>query len=159
MGHIPMTETTTRHTNGGDYMNDDLIELLKVIESMNTISKVEIVVDDVKILVEKSDSFDNTPNNPVPNPVFKKMKLNNKETSNENTDLASPGQLKFARDLMGKMFGNDERGGLDFLAHTLEIPLNDVPEMANWETEMTRDMVGSILDALDGMYKKRRNSQ
>jgi len=45
------------------------------------------------------------------------------------------------------------------LAHTLEIPLSDVPEMANWETEMTREMVGSILDALDGMYKKRRNSQ
>jgi hypothetical protein len=58
---------------------------------------------------------------------------------------------------MAKVFGEDEKGGLDFLAHTLEIPMTDVPEISQWDSMLSQDMVGNIIDALSPMHKNKRS--
>ena len=57
---------------------------------------------------------------------------------------------------MAKVFGEDEKGGLDFLAHTLEVLKTDVPDITEWES-LSQDMVGNIIDALSPMHKSKRS--
>ena len=68
--------------------------------------------------------------------------------------MASPAQVKFARDLIRKVFGNDEVASLDFLAHTLEILLEEIPDIETWDTSLTIEMVSAIIDALEPMLEK-----
>ena len=55
--------------------------------------------------------------------------------------------------LMLKIFGSDDRQALDFLAHTLAVPMDEVPEIKSWDDALTVDMVSSIIDGLQPMYK------
>tara|TARA_B100000902_G_C26581994_1_gene561632 strand:+ start:139 stop:549 length:411 start_codon:yes stop_codon:yes gene_type:complete len=72
--------------------------------------------------------------------------------------LASHGQVKYARDLITKSFSGDENGMMDFLAHTLEIPLQEIDHPDTWDETMTREMAAIILDPLEKMngINKRR---
>ena len=73
--------------------------------------------------------------------------------------LASHGQVKYARDLLLKSFGNDENQMMDFLAHTLEIPIQDTDHPDTWDETMTREMATLILTPLEkmnGINKPRR---
>lgn len=72
--------------------------------------------------------------------------------------LASNGQVKYARDLITKSFSGDDRGMMDFLAHTLEIAIQDVDHPDTWDETMTREMAAVILDPLEkmnGIHKRR----
>ena len=72
--------------------------------------------------------------------------------------LASHGQVKYARDLITKSFSGDDRGMMDFLAHTLEIAIQDVDHPDTWDETMTREMAAVILDPLEkmnGIHKRR----
>ena len=42
---------------------------------------------------------------------------------------------------------------LDFLAHTLGVPMNEVPEIEAWDDSLSVDMVSLIIDGLQPMYK------
>ena len=68
---------------------------------------------------------------------------------------ATPGQIKYARDLIDKVFDGIESNAMDYLAHTLELPLAEIPEPSTWEATLTKEMVGPIIDALDRMYKRQ----
>lgn len=72
--------------------------------------------------------------------------------------LASHGQVKYARDLITKSFTGDDNGMMDFLAHTLEIPLQEIDHPDTWDETMTREMAAIILDPLEKMngINKRR---
>ena len=72
--------------------------------------------------------------------------------------LASHGQVKYARDLITKSFSGDENGMMDFLAHTLEIPLQEIDHPDTWDETMTREMAAIVLDPLEKMngINKRR---
>ena len=54
---------------------------------------------------------------------------------------------------MMKIFGKDDRLALDFLAHTLGVPMNEVPEIEAWDDSLSIDMVSLIIDGLQPMYK------
>ena len=78
------------------------------------------------------------------------------ETTNDNS-IATDGQIKFTRDLVQKVFGSDERAAIDFMAHALEIPMDEIPDMESWETTLARQMAGVLLDRLEVMYKGDKN--
>ena len=71
-------------------------------------------------------------------------------------DIASPGQVKYARDLIQKEFGLDTGKARDVLAHLLELPLSEVPDVDTWDTTLTREMAGVILDTME--RKRKRDS-
>mgnify|MGYP001586985608 CR=1 FL=1 len=89
-------------------------------------------------------------------PTFQTQQVAPTTTTQTNTNLASAGQIKFARDLIQKNFLNNERDAMDFLAHSLEIPMSDIPEISTWESSLSRDMVGPMIDSLESMWKRNK---
>ena len=112
---------------------------------MRTISKVKIKNEDFELTVEKMGTIQGLP------PVSSTSKVSNTMAA---PGMASPAQVKFARDLIRKVFGNDETASLDFLAHTLEILLEEIPDIETWDTSLTIEMVSAIIDALEPMLEK-----
>ena len=136
----------------------DIMKVLDKIDDMKTITEVELDLGEVKISVKRSLMADEPVSEPV-YPAFEKASTSSALSTpmeNQDPNIATPGQIKFARDLVFKVFGNDERAAIDFLAHSLDLPLAEVPEMNTWETTMTKDMVSMILDRLEPMWKRGR---
>ena len=111
---------------------------------MKTITKVKINTEGFEMTVEKTNQI------PIHSSSGKIRE------SNAAPGMASEFQIKYARDLIRKVFGNDESAGLDFLAHTLEMLLEDVPDIDTWDTALTIGMVSSIIDALQPMHGKSK---
>jgi len=122
----------------------EILKILEKIESMKTITKVKIKTEDFEMTIEKTNQI------PIRSPSGKIRE------SNSAPGMASELQVKFARDLISKVFGNDESAGLDFLAHTLEMLLEDVPDIDTWDTALTIDMVSAIIDVLQPMHNKSK---
>jgi hypothetical protein len=135
---------------------DEIIKILDKIEEMTTVGQITIKSGDIEISVTKTTQ---QTIHATPLPVFSKAseRIPTATKSNTAPGQASEFQVKYARDLMAKVFGEDEKGGLDFLAHTLEIPLSDVPEIEGWNGLLSQDMVGNIIDALSPMHKSKRS--
>jgi len=135
---------------------DEIIKILDKIEEMTTVGQMTIKSGDIEISVTKTTQ---QTIHATPLPVFSKAseRIPTATKSNTAPGQASEFQVKYARDLMAKVFGEDEKGGLDFLAHTLEIPLSDVPEIEGWNGLLSQDMVGNIIDALSPMHKSKRS--
>ena len=133
----------------------ELIKIIEKIESMKSITKISIKSEDLEIEIEKTPVTGARPisntskTNEIEVPLFETATAR-KQTA---PGMASAFQVKYARDLMMKIFGTDDRQALDFLAHTLAVPMNEVPEIASWDTDLTVDMVSSIIDGLQPMYK------
>jgi hypothetical protein len=136
----------------------DVLKVLEEIDNMQTITEVELDFGEVKISVKRSLVADEPASEPE-YPAFEKASTSSALSTpmtNQDPNIATPGQIKFARDLVFKVFGNDERAAIDFLAHSLDLPLAEVPEMNTWESTMTKDMVSMILDRLEPMWKRGR---
>lgn len=133
----------------------EIIKILDKIDKMESIGKISIKSDEfvIKVLKNAPDSVAKPQY-----PTFETAALLTTPTTTTNADsgIATAGQIKFARDLIGKVFSNDERAASDFLAYALEIPLADVPDMDSWENTMTKTMVSDILDRLEPMWKSNR---
>ena len=131
-----------------------VIKILDKIEEMTTIGELTIKMEGVEITVVKTTQ---SPATPVPNFARASDSIPTATRSNTAPGQASEFQVKYARDLMAKVFGEDEKGGLDFLAHTLEVPMSEVPDIGDWDTQLSQDMVGNIIDALSPMHKNKRS--
>ena len=138
----------------------EIIKILDKIDTMESIGKISIKSDEfvIKVLKNAPDSVAEPQY-----PTFETAALlttptttTPTTTTNADSGIATAGQIKFARDLIGKVFSNDERAASDFLAYALEIPLADVPDMDSWENTMTKTMVSDILDRLEPMWKSNR---
>ena len=129
----------------------EILKIIEKIESMRTITSVKIKSEDFEITIEKENTQSVRRERVVPS-----IRDNKPATKAADNGKASPFQVKYARDLMTKVFGTDERMALDFLAHTLEVPMGEVPDIATWDDSLTVDMVSSILDALQPMHSKSR---
>ena len=133
----------------------ELIKIIEKIESMKSITKISIKSEDLEIEIEKTPVTGARPisntskTNEIEVPLFETATAR-KQTA---PGMASAFQVKYARDLMMKIFGTDDRQALDFMAHTLAVPMNEVPEIDSWDTDLTVDMVSSIIDGLQPMYK------
>ena len=138
----------------------DVIKILDKIEEMTTIGELTIKTEGIEITVVKT-AQPIQPIQPVSMatlPSFTRVSDGSPSVARTNTvpGQASEFQVKYARDLMAKVFGEDEKGGLDFLAHTLEVLKTDVPDITEWES-LSQDMVGNIIDALSPMHKSKRS--
>lgn len=133
----------------------EIIKIIEKVESMASIAKVSIKSDDLEIEIEKTPVTGARPasspptSNGIEVPAFEVASTRKKSAPG----MASPFQVKYARDLMLKIFGADDRQALDFLAHTLAVPMNEVPDIESWDDTLTVDMVSSIIDGLQPMYK------
>jgi len=125
----------------------EIVKILKEIDDMSEITKVKIKVEGFEMSVEKSKTNIT--------PVITKSSGLKVSQSDVEHGKATPFQVKYARDLMGSVFGGDERMSLDFLARTLEIPMEEVPEMSTWDDTLTADMASSIITPLKSMGGKR----
>ncbi len=121
----------------------EILKILEKVDGMRSIRKVKIKSEDLEITIEKA-SVTSTE-------VVSKQK--------GSPGMASPFQVKYARDLIAKVFGEDERASLDFLAHALELPMNDVPNIDTWDETLTIDMVSTIIDGLQPMHKTKGRSE
>ena len=133
----------------------EIIKLLEKIQKMEAVKEVEVTKGDFSIKV--TEVGQRSPKKIIPKVVdsFNKAALK-EETTNDNS-IATDGQIKFTRDLVQKVFGSDERAAIDFMAHALEIPMDEIPDMESWETTLTRQMAGVLLDRLEVMYKGDKN--
>ena len=133
----------------------EIIKIIEKIESMGSITKISIKSEDIEIEIEKSPVTGARPQANYSSPH--EIEVPGFETASARKQtapgMASAFQVKYARDLMLKIFGSDDRQALDFLAHTLAVPMNEVPEIESWDTALTVDMVSSIIDGLQPMYK------
>jgi len=133
----------------------ELIKIIEKIEAMDSITKISIKSEDLEIEIEKTPVTGARPQklSPVYNetevPIFETASMRKKSAPG----MASAFQVKYARDLMLKIFGEDDKQALDFLAHKLGIPMNEVPDIESWDDTLTVDMVSSIIDGLQPMYK------
>lgn len=135
----------------------DVIKILDKIEEMTTIGELTIKTEGIEITVVKT-AQSIQPVSMATLPSFTRVSDGSPSVARTNTvpGQASEFQVKYARDLMSKVFGEDEKGGLDFLAHTLEVLKTDVPDITEWES-LSQDMVGNIIDALSPMHKSKRS--
>tara|TARA_B100000287_G_scaffold163329_1_gene154076 strand:- start:36 stop:449 length:414 start_codon:yes stop_codon:yes gene_type:complete len=132
-------------------MNIEEIEKILTMVEESSLTDVKIKVGDTEIHVRKGEDKP---------PLFAKASsLETNVPKKNNTPVignnATPGQIKYARDLIDKAFDGIESNAMDYLAHTLELPLAEIPEPSTWEATLTKDMVGPIIDALDRMYKRQ----
>ena len=134
----------------------EIIKILEKIQKMEAVKEVEIKKDNFSIKVTKEYLRDR-PKKSITKATdaFNKAAMK-EETANDNT-IATEGQIKFTRDLMLKVFGTDERSAIDFMAHTLELPMDEIPDIESWETSLTRQMAGVLLDRLEILYKGDKN--
>lgn len=123
---------------------EDILEILDKIEGLKTIEKIKISSDGITIKANKI---------PHRKPTFSKNK--NTESLGDPS-IATSGQVKYAKDLIQKVFGENEGEGLDFLAHTLEVPLSEVMEPDEWEGNLTKEMAGTIIDKLDLIHRTKK---
>ena len=123
----------------------EIVKIIKEIENMKTITKVKIRSEDFEIVIEKAKQ---TPTQPVA------ATSGRVRETNTAPGMASEFQVKYARDLISKVFGEDDRQSSDFLAHTLELPMDEVPDIDTWDDTLTIDMVSSIIDGLQPMHRK-----
>ena len=133
-----------------------IIELIGMINDMGDIDTVRLQTPEVKLHVTKrtgSLPAKEVNGTKVEQPNF--TTANNHETTVDD-NIASFGQVKYARDLMQKEFGTDNNRARDALAHTLEIPLTEVPDIDTWETTLTKEMAGAILDTMESKRKRDR---
>ena len=143
-----------------------ILEMIGMIADMETIHICEIEKEGVKIRVEKvsakSDSLIATA--PVREEQAEgqiegfSMARDFTPTPPEET-LASPGQVKYARDMMQKEFGENDYRARDFLAHVWELPIQDVPPLDTWDSTLTRSMAGAILDYMESNKRNSKFSQ
>ncbi len=127
----------------------EILKILEKIEDMKTIRMVKIKSEDFELVVEKTEPRQRISTRESTN--FERATTINKKP---NDGMASEFQVKYARDLLGKVFGEDDVQSSDFLAHTLEVPMNEVPDIDTWDSTLTIDMVSSIIDGLQPMHRK-----
>ena len=133
---------------------EEIKEIIKLIAESDTIGEIKLAVGDVKIKLKKIGNDVVAFSEPTtPTPTFSKASTLEIQKKAPEGNIATPGQVKFARDLVEKVFEGDDRAAMDAIAHALELPLSDIPDIDTWDTTLTRDMVGPIIDRLGAMYK------
>ena len=134
----------------------DMIKLLDKVDNMS-FDEMVIEAEGFTIKVKRQPKVVTSPNRTTANPL---EEFGGFATAKEVKEpgLASHGQVKYARDLLTKSFSDDEAAFMDFLSHTWEILIQDVPHPDTWDETMTREMAALILDPLEkmnGINKKR----
>lgn len=143
-----------RHMRYGDNMNAaEILDMIATINELENISEVEIRIGEAKVRVVKGVSqvteilpgfsTPTLPGSPAVSPATPAF-----------TNQASPAQVKFALDLVNKLGSGNTASVVNGLAHTLEVPVEDILHPDDWATQMTRDHASLYLDVLESQHKK-----
>lgn len=133
--------------------------ILEVLDKINEMSfdELEIEGEGFSLKVKRQPKIITSPNRHSNAPLEEFGGFSTAKDVKE-PGLASHGQVKYARDLLLKSFSDNEHEYMDFLAHTLEVAIQDVDHPDTWDETMTREMAAVILDPLEkmnGINKKR----
>ena len=147
-----------------------ILEMIGMIADMDNVHICEIEKEGVKIRVEKTPIKEHKSDSLITATPVREDQTNEEQLEGfsmardftpappEET-LASPGQVKYARDMIQKEFGEHEHRARDFLAHVWELPIQDVPLMNTWDSTLTRTMAGAILDYMESHKRNSKYSQ
>ena len=132
---------------------EEIIEMMNVVKDLE-LAKVKIKTDAYELSIELEGGVG------VPNPILPPAAF---QVANEyqppepatEEGMASPAQVKYARDMVKKEFGNDDSRVREFLAEMMGVMLVEVPSMETWDRTLTREMAGLILDAMEAKRPKR----
>ena len=149
-----------RRMRYGDNMNAaEILDMIATINELENISEVEIRIGGAKIRVVKGVGVV-----AEPLPGFSTPTLPGSPTVAPATpaappapafnNQASPAQVKFALDLVNKVGNGNTASVVNGLAHTLEVPVEDILHPDDWATQMTRDHASLYLDVLESQHKK-----
>ena len=132
-----------------------ILEMIGMIADMDNVQICEIEKDGTRIRVEKTGSPIESVADPIPE-MSGFASAKNYTPAAPDTTLASPGQVKYARDMINKEFGTNYDRARDFLAHVWELPYNDVPAMDTWDETLTIEMAGAVLDYMENHKRGKR---
>jgi len=141
----------------GDNMNAaEILDIIVMINELENISEVEMTMGEATIKVVKGVSqvaeplpgfsTPTLPGSPTVAPAAPAAPAFNNQ--------ASPAQVKFALDLVDKLGSGNTASVVNGLAHTLEVPVEDILHPDDWATQMTRDHASLYLDVLEAQHKK-----
>jgi len=133
-------------------------KILELLDKVNEMSfdEIEIDAEGIMVKVKRQPKVITSQSRQSSNPLDE---FGGFATAKEVKDpgLASHGQVKYARDLLTRSFANDEVAYMDFLAHTLELPMQDIAHPDTWDDTMTREMAAVILNPLEKMNGINKN--
>jgi len=128
----------------------EILDIIVMINELENISEVEMTMGEATIKVVKGVS-----QVAEPLPGFSTPTLTGSPTvAPALTNQASPRQVKFALDLVDKLGNGNTTSVVNGLAHSLEVPVEDILHPDDWAEEMTRDHASLYLDVLEAQHKK-----
>ena len=135
-------------------------EILELLDKVNGMSftEIEIEAEGITLKIKRQAKEAKAVLRNSPNTIEEFGGFSTPKKLRQFRLAVSSGQVKYARDLLQKSFNGDDRESMDFLAHTLEIPLQEIDHPDTWDETMTREMAAIILDPLEkmnGIFKKR----
>jgi len=133
-------------------------KILELLDKVNEMSfdEIEIDAEGITVKVKRQPKVAPSQSRHSPNPLDEFGGFSIAKEAKE-PGLASHGQVKYARDLLMRSFANDEIAYMDFLAHTLELPMQDIDHPDTWDETMTREMAAVILNPLEKMNGINKN--
>ena len=169
MALLTTMDPKTRRMRYGDNMNAaEILDIIVMINELENISEVEMTMGEATIKVVKGVSqvaeplpgfstptLTGSPTVAEPLPGFSAPTLSGSPTvAPALTNQASPRQVKFALDLVDKLGNGNTTSVVNGLAHSLEVPVEDILHPDDWAEEMTRDHASLYLDVLEAQHKK-----
>ncbi len=155
---------TAKDTTGCDKMEiEQIMELVDMVSNLD-IEEISIETAEIKLSMTKGaravvhTSAPTPPATPEEAQGFAKAVDYNAPAESTGEPMASSGQVKYAKDMVKKLFGIDHRAATDFFAHQLGMTMNEIPDIETWESTLTKDMAGLVLDAMEMAVKKGRMS-
>lgn len=136
-----------------------MTELLELLDKLNEMAFESIEVEEGDLRVSIKRTIKVTKVARQASPSIEELGGFTSASQVKEPGMASHGQVKYARDLLFKSFADDETQIMDFLAHTLEVPIQEVNHPDTWDDTMTREMATMILNPLEKMNGINKQSR
>ena len=138
---------------------NEVIELMSIVDSMESIEEVAVTFgDNPSITIKKITNTPQPTSAPAPAPQPKANEFETAQTfaPKPNNGLATPGQVKFALDLAGKIGNGNLNNVVNGLAHALELTEHEILHPDKWGNEMTKEHASLYLDILEAQHKQMK---
>mgnify|MGYP006158974187 FL=1 len=141
----------------------EVIELMSMVDSMENIEEVTVTLGDnpcvyIKKRTAAPAQAAKTTESELPQLVsgFETAQTFAPQASN---NLATPGQVKFALDLAGKIGNGNMNNVVNGLAHALELTEHEILHPDKWSNEMTKEHASLYLDVLEAQHKQMKKQK
>jgi len=138
----------------------EVIELMSMVDTMENIEEVTVTFgDNPSISIKKKTE---APAQAVkttqagPPQLVSGFETAQTFAPKPNNGLATPGQVKFALDLAGKIGNGNLNNVVNGLAHALELTEHEILHPDKWGNEMTKEHASLYLDILEAQHKQMK---